>query len=126
MGTFNAFYIRKQATDEATKAAIARLYPDADIQILPEFVGAILSSDNLDFGLKEQELKNISASLKTDLIFVLYQTTAGSFIFHHWRDGEQLRALWYGCASEGTWERAEGDVPGPLRMRVSCRRPARW
>lgn len=110
MGTFNAFYIRKLGTEDATKAAIIGLYPKADIQVLPEFVGAMLSADDIDLGVPEQKLGEISATLKTDVIWVTYQTTAESFIFHHWRGGEQLRALWYGCASEGTWERAEGQA----------------
>ena len=107
MSTFNAFYVRKQG-DEATKAAIAVLYPKADIQILPEFVGAILSRDDIE--PPEQKLKELSASLGTDVIWVTFQTAAESFIFHHWRAGDQLRALWYGCADEGIWGRAEGEA----------------
>jgi hypothetical protein len=108
MSTFNAFYVRKHGADDATKAAIARLYPKADIQMLPEFVGAILSRDDIE--PPEQKLKEVSGSLGADVIWVTFQTTAESFIFHHWRAGEQLRALWYGCADEGVWGRAEGEA----------------
>jgi hypothetical protein len=108
MSTYNALYVRKQGADDATKAAIAGLYPTADIQTLPEFVGAILSRDDME--PPEEKLKELSGSLGTDVIWVAFQSTAESFIFHHWRAGEQLRVLWYGCAEEGVWERAEGQA----------------
>ncbi len=106
MGTFNAFYVRKQATDDATRTAILRLYPQARIDISAGFIGGVLSRDDLDPA--EQELAELSRQLGTDIIWVTFQTTAESFIFHHWRAGSQLRALWYGCAREGTWDRVEG------------------
>lgn len=109
MGTYNAFYVRKQAADEATRAAILNLYPRARIQeMLPDFIGAILSPD--EYEPPEQRLAEMSAKLATDIIWVGYQSTAGSFVFHHWRSGTQLRALWYGCRDEGTWDRAEGQA----------------
>lgn len=108
MSTFNAFYVRRQASDDAIKAAIVSLYPTAGIQILPEFIGAIPSRD--DLSPPEQKLKELSASLKTDVIWVTFQTTAGSFIFHRWEAGEQVRALWYACANEGTWDRVNGNA----------------
>lgn len=108
MSTFNAFYIRKQGADNVIKSAIAGLYPKAGIQMLPEFFGAIVSRDDIE--PPEQKLLELSANLGTDVIWITFQTTAESFIFHHWRAGEQLRALWYGCANEGTWERVDGAV----------------
>jgi hypothetical protein len=108
MGTFNAFYVRKLAAEDATRTAILSLYPEARIQKLPDFFGAILSDDDTE--PPEQRLAELSAKIATDVIWLGYQTTAVSFIFHHWRAGEQLRALWYGCASEGTWDRVEGQA----------------
>ena len=108
MSTYSAFYVRKQAADDSTRAAMLSLYPKAKIQVLPDFMGAILSRD--DIQPPEQRLAELSAKSATDVIWVTYQTTAESFVFHHWRSGEQLRALWYGCASEGTWERVEGQA----------------
>src|SRR6185503_2065429 len=108
MSTYNAFYVRKQAVDDATRAEILSLYPKAQIQLLSDFIGAILSREDIE--PPEQKLAELSAKLATDVIWVTFQTTAESFIFHHWRSGEQLRALWYGCASEGTWDRAEGQA----------------
>jgi hypothetical protein len=108
MSTWNAFYIRKQASDDATRTAILSLYPPAHIQVLPDYFGAVLSRDDVE--PPEQRLAELSGKLATDVIWVTYQTTSDSFIFHHWRTGEQLRALWYGCAHEGTWERVEGNA----------------
>jgi hypothetical protein len=106
MSTLNAFYLRKRATEEATRAAIVSLYPNARIEVTKDFIGGVLSDDAVE--LPEQALSELSAKLETDVIWVTYQTTAESFIYHHWRAGKQLRALWYGCANEGTWERVEG------------------
>lgn len=108
MSTYNAFYVRKQAAEDSTRAEILSLYPKAQIQVSPDFIGAILSRDCIE--PPEKKLAELSAKLATDVIWVTYQTTAESFIFHHWRSGEQLRGLWYGCAHEGTWERAEGQA----------------
>ena len=108
MSTYNAFYVRKQAADDVTRAAIVSLYPKASIETSADFVGAVLSRD--DVKPPEQRLAELSAKLGTDVIWVTFQTTAESFIFHHWRAGTQLRVLWYGCAHEGTWERVEGEA----------------
>jgi hypothetical protein len=108
MGTYNAFYVRKQAADDVTRAAILSLDPRARIEISADFVGGVLSNDQPE--PPEQQLAELSKQLATDVIWVTSQTTAESFIFHHWRTGEQLRALWYGCANEGTWERVEGEA----------------
>ncbi len=107
MSTFNAFYVRKQAGDDAIREAILSLYPRAHIQVLPDFIGAVLSRNSVE--PPEQKLADLSAKFATEVIWVTYQTTAESFIFHHWQAGAQLRALWYGCAHEGTWDRAEGQ-----------------
>ena len=104
MSTFNAFYVRKQASDDATRAEMLSLYPEVQIQVFPEFIGGILSRDVIE--PPEQRLARLSAKLDTDVIWVTYQTTVDAVIYHHWRTGEQLRALWYGCATEvGTEQR---------------------
>jgi hypothetical protein len=106
LSTYNAFYVRKKTDDDATREAILILYPKARIEVTADFIGGVLSDD--DAAPPEQALSGLSAKQETDVIWVTYQTTAESFIFHHWRAGKQLRALWYGCADEGTWERVEG------------------
>ena len=106
--TYNAIYIRKQAADDAMREAILSLYPKAKFEIPPDFIGAVLSRN--DIKPPEMKLADLSSKFATDVIWVTCQTTAESFIFHHWRTGKQLRALWYGCACEGTWERVEGEA----------------
>src|SRR5215510_10377163 len=96
------------AGDDAAQAVVLSGCPEARIKKLPDFIGAILSDDDVE--PLEQKLAELSAKLATDIIWVGYQTTSVSFIFHHWRAGEQLRALRYGCASEGTWDRVEGEA----------------
>lgn len=107
MSTFNGLYIHSQPSEEEARAAILGLYPEARIEV-GEFVSGILSRDEME--PPEQALKEISAKLNTDVIWITFQTTAESFIFHHWGSGTQMRALWYGCANEGTWERVEGKA----------------
>ena len=91
-----------------TCAAILSLYPKAQIETALNFMGGVLSS--VDFEPPEQKLSALSAKLATDVIWVSYQSTAGSFIFHHWHNGLHLRALAYGCVKEGHWDRVEGQV----------------
>jgi hypothetical protein len=108
MSTFNAFYVRKKAADKVTRSAILGLYPKAQVETFDEFMGGILSADDLE--PPEQKLVALSANLATDVIWVTYQTTAGSFIYHHWQNRAHLRALMYGCAEEGQWDRVEGKA----------------
>ncbi|MFN7141498.1 MAG: hypothetical protein ACK4UN_19395, partial [Limisphaerales bacterium] len=108
MSTYNAFYVRKQAPDDVTRAEILKLYPDAHVETLPDFIGAVLSRN--EYTPAEEALSQLSEKLDTDIIWVGYQTAVEAFVYHHWRVGTQLRALRYGCASEGTWDRVEGEV----------------
>jgi hypothetical protein len=107
MGTHNALYVRRQGEDDTVRTAILSLYPNAEIQGLPDFIGGVFTADDLE--PPEQQLAELSARLATDVIWISSQTTAESFIFHHWLAGEQLRALWYGCGYEGAWDRADGQ-----------------
>jgi hypothetical protein len=108
MSTYNAFYVRKKTADKVTRAAILSLYPKARIEASADFVGGVLSSD--DLVPPEPKLSALSAKLATDVIWVTYQTTAESFVYHHWQNGAHLRALMYGCIKEGRWDRAEGEA----------------
>jgi len=108
MSTYNAFYVRKKAADNVTRAAILSLYPKARIETSTDFMGGVLSSNDLE--PPEQKLSALSAKLATDVIWVTYQTTAGSFMYHHWQNGSHLRALAYGCIAEGRWDRVEGQA----------------
>lgn len=108
MATFVAFYIRKTATEPDPQAAILQLYPSAEIEQLPEFVGGFLTPD--DYQAPEQNLCALSGRLATDIVWVTYQTAAESFIYHHWHNGHVVRSLVYGCDEEGLWEKVEGQA----------------
>jgi len=108
MGTYNAFYIRKKAADQVTRSAILSLYPKARVETFDDFISGVLLSD--EWKPPEQKLSALSAKLATDVFWVTYQTTAGSFIYHHWQNGSHLRALMYGCLKEGKWDRVEGQA----------------
>src|SRR4030095_4483927 len=82
--------------------------PKASVQTFDDFIGGILSPD--DLRPAEKKLCALSAKLATDGIWVTYQTTAGSFIYHHWLDGKHLRGLQYGCEKNTEWERVEGEA----------------
>lgn len=66
MSTYNAFYVRKQAADDVTRAAIVSLYPKARIETSADFVGAVLTRG--DSEPAEQRLLELSAKLGTDVI----------------------------------------------------------
>ena len=107
MGTWNAFYIK--AKGDAAITAIRDHFPEAEIESSPEYVGVRLPDE--DFEAPEAELAELSAFLGTDVIWLSFQSVVDAFQFHHWRGGQNVRALVYGCfQDERTWERAEGKA----------------
>src|SRR4029453_826379 len=66
----------------------------------------------------ERKLMDLSLRMTTDVIWLGFQSVVDAFQFHHWRAGEHLRSLVYGCfAEERTWERADG-TPEPWEREV--------
>ena len=108
MGTLNAFYVR--ATDANASAAIRAKFPKGEIEMGTDFCGVTMPDDT--FETPERDLMELSAQLKTDVIWLSFQSAVEAFEFHHWRAGERLRSLVYGCFQERTWERADG-TPEP-------------
>ena len=107
MGTWNAFYVR--GTSSEISEAIRKTHPDAMIAASAKFIGVALDSG--DYTPPEQELSELSARLHTDVFWLSFQSVVDAFQFHHWLNGEHLRALVYGCyEEERTWERAEGTT----------------
>jgi hypothetical protein len=114
MGTWNAFYV-KANTDEVVAAIRAR-FPGAEIESSTEFLGVKMPDEA--FEAPESDLAGLSAELGTDVIWLSFQSTVDAFQFHHWKNGELLRGLVYGCfQDERTWERAEGE-PEPWEHQV--------
>ncbi len=92
-------------SDEIYDVECRLRYPKARVEVFDDFIGGILSSDDLE--PREQKLSALSETLATDIIWVTFQTTAGSFAYHDWQNGAHLRALTYGCEKEGRWLRVE-------------------
>jgi len=116
MGTFNAFYVRAAANDDAMVAAIRAKFPEAEVEADTEYWSVQLSEDAYE--PPERELADLSARLKADVIWLGFQSVVDAFQFHHWRAGEHLRALVYGCfKAERTWERVEGR-PEPWEREI--------
>jgi hypothetical protein len=107
MGTFNAFYVRSCADDDAMVAAIRAKFAIEEIEADIEFWGVQLPEEA--YVPPERDLADLSARLKTDVIWLSFQSAVDAFQFHHWREGKHLRSLVYGCfKEERTWERVEG------------------
>lgn len=106
MGTWNAFYIRQSAGDEVMVETIRAKFPRVELEAGNEYWGVTLSAD--EFRPPERELKEISSRLKTDVMWLSFQSAVDAFQFHHWRSGQLVRSLIYGCEREGVWERVDG------------------
>jgi hypothetical protein len=105
MGTLNAFYVRRSA--DVVVSAVRATFPTAEIETTSEFIGAILANDA---DTPEQDLMELSSRLKTDVMWLSFQSATDAFEYYHWHAGALLRALVYGCyTQERTWERIEGQ-----------------
>jgi hypothetical protein len=106
MGTLNAIYVR--ASDPHTISALLSKLPLAYTEADTDFYA--VDQPESRFECPEVELCDLSASLRTDVIWLAFQSVVDAFEFHHWRDGKHLRSLVYGCfEQERTWERVEGS-----------------
>lgn len=115
MGTLNAFYVRATTDDAAIAAEIRAQFPNAEVQTDTQFWGVTLPEDA--FEAPESDLMELSSRLKTDVLWLTFQSVVDAFQFHHWRAGQHLRSLVYGLGEERTWERAEG-TPEPWEQDV--------
>ena len=107
MGTLNAIYVR--AANPNTAAALLAKYPNAYTEAGTEFYAIDQPEDR--FQCPERELCDLSAALRTDVLWLSFQSVVDAFQFHHWREGKHLRSLVYGCfEEERTWERVEGTT----------------
>lgn len=108
MGTWNAFYVKASANDSAAIGAIRARFPAAELESTTEFIGARMPDDA--FEAPERDLSDLSSKLKSDVLWLGFQSAVDAFQFHHWRAGKRLRTLVYGCfCEERTWERIEGE-----------------
>lgn len=106
MGTLTAFYVRV-SSPEAREALLAE-YPSAFTEPGTDFFA--VDNPPCGFDPPEEELRDLSARLDTDVLWITFQSVVDAFEFHHWRKGVALRGLAFGCrAEERTWERVEGE-----------------
>jgi len=108
MSTYNAFFVRRKQSEKLTRTAMLSVYPKALLEVSKNYVGGVLSDE--EWEASEKKLSALSAKLETDVFWVTYQTTVGSFIYHHWQNSKHLRTLMYGCLKEGRWDRVEGKA----------------
>jgi hypothetical protein len=105
MGTLNALYIR--ASEPSVARAIRKAYPKATTEKRTNFFAVHLSID--EYRCPEAELEQLSKRLKTDVIWLSFQSAADAFEYRHWQNGKRVRVLVYGCfAREREWEWVEG------------------
>ena len=106
MGTLNACYVR--ASEEALRV-VASLEPGRALRReegLP-FVEIAFGAD--EHRPPVELLRTSSATLRTDAIWLSFQSAVDAFQFQHWRGGKCLRELVYGAfEEERTWERVSG------------------
>lgn len=116
MGTLNAFYVRAGTEHDVTAAAISARFPNIRVQADTQFWQLTLPDDA--FGVPQDDLAELSSQLETDVLWLSFQSVVDAFQFHHWRAGELLRSLVYGCfVEERKWERVEG-APEPWEREV--------
>ena len=106
VGTLCATYIR--IPDLAKVPALLAEYPGAYTEPEMRFYRV---EDRPWTRPPEAGLRELSARLSTDVLWLAFQSVVDAFEYHHWRDGALLRTLVFGCyGGEGTWERAEGRI----------------
>lgn len=116
MGTGNAFYVKASTDNEWLKFVINKRFPCAKLEPGTPFLGVFLLPEQQQ--PPQQDLAEISLRLNTDVIWLSFQTVVDAFEFHHWRSGDLVRSLVYGCyKEERTWEIVEG-APEPWEEKV--------
>ena len=107
MGTLNAIYVR--AANPTVATAVRATYPSAYTEPGTSFFAIDQPDDQ--FRCPGVELQAISARLKTDVIWLSFQSVVDAFQYHHWQTGKHVRSLVYGCfEKEREWERADGTA----------------
>lgn len=110
MGTLNAFYVRVKDDHNELRAiaAVREHFADAEIEVDDGFLAAELPDEA--FEPPEGVLLELSERLNTDVYWLGFQSVVDAFDYFHWRGGQLVRSLVYGCfTEERTWERADGE-----------------
>ena|SRR5579859_5074241 len=107
MGSLNAFYVR--AANAQQIDSIKKAYPNAFTEADSEFV-AVEEDIDADMSMAV-ELGRLSDELRTEVMWMQFQSVTDSFMYLHWNHGRQIRVLIFGFFErERQWERVEGSA----------------
>lgn len=107
MATINAFFIARRPRSRFQRLAIQWTLPRGRWWVNQAYWGVLLESTYFD--VPERDLRLFSSRFHTDVYWLSYQSAADSFRFCHWRDGQLIRLLVYGCDNDRIWEKVEGE-----------------
>ncbi len=108
MGTWNAFYVKTPSDSDVLGFLVTKRFPKARIEPGTPFTGVVFPPQ--EHQPPQQDMAEISVRLDTDVIWLSFQSTVDAFEYHHWRAGDLLRSLVYGCyKEERTWESVGGN-----------------
>lgn len=107
MGALIAVYVR--CSDQTTVASLLVDHPQAFTEPGSAFYATEKSIQ--EYQPPVAELGALSKRLKTDVIWLAFQSVVDAFEFHHWNNGACLRSLVYGCyGEERTWDQVQGQA----------------
>ena len=105
MGTLNAFYVRIDRPQSL--GLLFERFPEAYIEHGMEYYAVDLPANH--FAVPTAILVELSNQLETSVIWLQFQSAVDAFHYRHWKCGELVRGLVYGCFElERTWEGVEG------------------
>jgi len=106
LGTLNAIYVHvpNLETAEALRAGYSSAYTEPNMEFYA------IEDPPCGYRAPEAELRDLSRRLATDVIWLGFQSLVDAFQYHHWRTGDHVRSLVFGCfGEERTWEKASGQ-----------------
>ncbi len=77
MGTLNAFYVRVAANAAVITVGIRTKFPNAQVEADTQFCGVTMTNDLSE--APERDLMELSSRLKTDVIWLSFQSTVDAF-----------------------------------------------
>ena len=88
MGTLNAFYVRAAADTVAITAAIRAKFPKAEVETDTHFYGVTMPDEA--FEPPERNLMELAARLKTDVVWLSFQSVGAAELFAEVLGGAQF------------------------------------
>ncbi len=101
------FYIRLNDNNFDQQIDFVRSALPAKVVIRDSGSFAVVFWDNWD--APDSLMRAVSDHLRSDVFWLLFQSTVDAFEYKHWSNGKLIRQLTYGCRKEErTWESIEG------------------